>query len=68
MEDKDYGVMATKPWVWREQYENELYDVEQPELPIKVQFLDLPDLHCYDSELSNKFFESIGESSNLDIF
>jgi len=66
--DLDYAVMTSHAWVNRAEYEAQVYDKGEAELPMELQFLDLPKLHDYQEDLSHEFFMSLAECENLEIF
>lgn len=48
--------------------EKNLFKESPVESDIKLEFLDLPKLHCYGNKVTDSFFDSLANTDNIDLF
>ena len=55
-------------WMDVKEIETSLFKESPVEQDIKLEFLDLPKLHCYGNKTTDEFFNALADTDNIDIF
>jgi len=50
------------------QIELALFKESPVDSELKLEFLDLPKLHCYGNKTATAFFDSLANTSNIELF
>lgn len=65
---KTYASIESQVWMDTKQIEKALFRESPIESDLKLEFLDLPKLHCYGNKTTNAFFDALANTENIELF
>jgi len=63
-----YACIESHIWMDTKDIEKSLFKESPVEADIRLEFLDLPKLHCYGNKTTTAFFDSLANTDNIELF
>ena len=64
----DYVYTTGSLWDSTQQVEDRLFQVSPVDADIKLEYLDLPRLHCYGDKAGDEFFSALADTEDIELF
>lgn len=66
-ETNAHGICATSLWIGKEAIDL-LFQPAPIEQDVRLQFVDIPEIHCFTSETGSEFFAQLASSEDMRLF